>query len=200
MKVSGMERFRTFRESVSELKKKSPGAAHAIRTAEHIENVRTTIQVSRCSARRHVDALQILNRSLHRILHKDLNFPFIQNDCRSNNALNGITEKTLQNIRFCLYDILFRSNALSLVNSLVINTMCMHHLSVHRYTHTKSRKVNSHVRSFTANCDTNNWNIYGTLLETFEKDEVIFRNSRQSFRPYEDFVIKELSENIVWEQ
>ncbi|KAF7418308.1 hypothetical protein HZH68_000961 [Vespula germanica] len=83
-KVSGMERFRTFRESVSELKKKSPDAAHAIRTAEHIEN--------------------------------------------------------------------------------------------------------------------NNWNIYGTLLETFEKDEVIFRNSRQSLRPYEDFVIKELSENIVWEQ
>ncbi|KAL2740124.1 hypothetical protein V1478_000265 [Vespula squamosa] len=58
-----------FRERVATLKKKSPSAAHAIRTAKHIENVRTAIQVSRCSARKHVDALQILNRSLQRILH-----------------------------------------------------------------------------------------------------------------------------------
>jgi hypothetical protein len=64
-----------FRTSASASKKQHSGSVSTMRSPQNVEAVRHSfIRGSRCSARRYSVALEISNRSVRRILHKDLNF------------------------------------------------------------------------------------------------------------------------------
>jgi transposase len=67
--------IKNFEETGSALKRKPPGKERSIRTPENIETVRAALEQSpQRSMRRHAASLNISDRSLRRILHKDLNF------------------------------------------------------------------------------------------------------------------------------
>jgi transposase len=67
--------IKNFEETGSALKRKPPGKERSIRTPENIETVRAALEQSpQRSVRRHAASLNISDRSLRRILHKDLNF------------------------------------------------------------------------------------------------------------------------------
>jgi transposase len=67
--------IKNFEETGSALKRKPPGKERSIRTPENIEIVRAALEQSpQLSMRRHAASLNISDRSLRRILHKDLNF------------------------------------------------------------------------------------------------------------------------------
>ena len=69
------EWIQNFRENVSALKRKPRGRIPTVRTPENVDKVRmATMKSSRLSVRRHSAAISLSNRSLRRILHKDLNF------------------------------------------------------------------------------------------------------------------------------
>jgi len=66
---------RNFRETASAAKRKPPGREPSLRTHENVEQVRQAFARSpRRSVSRNAIALRISDRTVHRILHKDLNF------------------------------------------------------------------------------------------------------------------------------
>ena len=69
------EWIQNFRENASALKRKSRGRIPTVRTPENFDKVRMAIVESpRRSVRRHSAAIGLSDRSVRRILHKDLNF------------------------------------------------------------------------------------------------------------------------------
>jgi hypothetical protein len=66
---------RNCREMASAVKRKPPGREPSLRTPENIEKVRQTfVRSPRQSAVSNVIALRMFDRTVHRILHWDLNF------------------------------------------------------------------------------------------------------------------------------
>jgi len=62
-----------FRQTGSALKQSSPGRPRTATGPENVAVVRASIQKSpRCSARKHAAALRLSDRSVRRILHRDL--------------------------------------------------------------------------------------------------------------------------------
>ena len=69
------EWVQNFRENASALERKYRGRIPTVRTPESVDKVRMTIvKIPRRSVRRHSAAIGLTDRSVRRILHKNLNF------------------------------------------------------------------------------------------------------------------------------
>ena len=67
--------MQNFWENVSALERKPKGRIPTVRTPENVDKLRMVIVKSpRLSVRRHSAAIGLSDRSVRRILHKDLNF------------------------------------------------------------------------------------------------------------------------------
>jgi len=69
------EWVQNFREKASALQRKPRSRIRTVRTAENVDKLRmVTVKSPRRSVRRHFAAIGLSDRSVRRILHKDLNF------------------------------------------------------------------------------------------------------------------------------
>lgn len=113
-------------EETSSTTKKKPGRPISVRTPQNIERVRTAIERSpRRSARRHSTALGISNRTVRRILHKDLHLhPY---KIQIVQALNGTDYVSRQ--RFCAEFLDLINQDEDIVNNLWMSDEAHFHLS-----------------------------------------------------------------------
>jgi hypothetical protein len=85
-----------YRQSVSALRRKTPGSVPTVRTPDNIENIRLAVLRSpQRSARTHATYLTIPHRRFRRILHNDLSFrpdkTAVDQELSDSNMANGRT-------------------------------------------------------------------------------------------------------------
>jgi hypothetical protein len=88
---------RNFRETAYAAKRKPPGRKPSLRTPENIERVRQAFVISpRRSASRNAIALRMSDRTVRRMLHKDLNFhPYKMVMVQAINDQDTVNRKTV---------------------------------------------------------------------------------------------------------
>jgi hypothetical protein len=91
---------RNFRETASAANRKLPGRQPLLRTPENIERVHQAfVRNPRRSASRNAIALRMSDRTVHQILHEDLNFhPYKIVMVQAINDQDTVNRKT---VRFC---------------------------------------------------------------------------------------------------
>ena len=119
------EWVQNFRENASALKRKPQGRIPTVRTPQNVDNVRMAIVKSpRHSVRRHSTATGLSDRSVWRILHKDLNFhPY------KTVIVQELNNRDMANRRISSEQLLEMLNDDSVINTLLMIDEAHFHLS-----------------------------------------------------------------------
>jgi len=119
------EWVQNFQENVSALKRNTRGRIPMVRTPENVDKVRMAIvKSSRCSVRRHSTAIGLSDRSVQRILHKDLNFhPY------KTVIVQELSDRDMANPRIFSEQLLEMLNDNGVINTVLMTDEAHFHLS-----------------------------------------------------------------------